>query len=132
MLAAQAAGLEQLYPGAGAPWHPRTLYLATHPHSSLQALRDAIGARKAVYTVPDEQVTATLDVTPWLDKKVAAVLAHRTEVVRGALPGRIARLPPDTREKLLSTEWYVWVKVRSRGSGPGRAWRSCGTERRQD
>ncbi|MDQ8707979.1 PIG-L family deacetylase [Streptomyces sp. LHD-70] len=35
MLAAQAAGLAQLYPDAGGPWQPRALYLATHPHSAV-------------------------------------------------------------------------------------------------
>lgn len=107
MLAAQAAGLEQLYPDAGEPWQPRALYLATHPHSAVPTLRDIIGAPKAVYSVPDEHVTARLDVTPWLEKKVAAILAHHSEVEREALPGLVARLSPDAREKLLSTEWYI-------------------------
>jgi N-acetyl-1-D-myo-inositol-2-amino-2-deoxy-alpha-D-glucopyranoside deacetylase len=106
LLAAQAAGLGRLYPEAGAPWRPRALYLATHPHSALDALRDIIGERKAVHSVPDEQVT-TLDVTAWLATKVAAVLAHRTEVARGALPGLVAGLAPEARARLLSTEWYV-------------------------
>ena len=63
------------------------------------ALRDLIGARRALYTVPDEQVTDRLDVTPWLDAKVAAVLAHRTEVARGALPGLVAGLSPEERTR---------------------------------
>ncbi|MGW2368784.1 PIG-L deacetylase family protein [Streptomyces sp. NPDC001667] len=107
MLAAQAAGLGRLYPDAGAPWQPRALYLATHPHSAVPALRDVIGVRKAVFSVPDEQVAATVDVGPWLERKIAAVLAHRSEVERGALPGVIAGLPPDARERLLATEWYI-------------------------
>ncbi|MFI0777334.1 PIG-L family deacetylase [Streptomyces sp. NPDC021212] len=107
MLAAQAAGLEQLYPSAGAPWQPRALYLATHPHSAVPVLRDVIGARKAVYSVPDAQVTATIDVSLWMEQKSAAVLAHRSEVERGALPGVIASLPPDARERLFAIEWYI-------------------------
>jgi len=107
MLAAQAAGLEQLYPAAGAPWQPRALYLATHPQSAVPALREVIGARKAVYSVPDEQVTATVDVGPWMEQKIPAVLAHRSEAERGALPGVIASLPPDARERLFATEWYI-------------------------
>ncbi|WP_432758638.1 hypothetical protein [Streptomyces lydicamycinicus] len=107
MLAVQAAGLAQLYPDAGAPWQPHALYLATHPHSAVPALRAVIGARKAVYSVPDEQVTATVDVSPWIKQKIAAVLAHRSEVARGALPGLIAGLPPDARERLFGTEWYI-------------------------
>jgi N-acetyl-1-D-myo-inositol-2-amino-2-deoxy-alpha-D-glucopyranoside deacetylase len=107
VLAVRAAGLEQLYPDAGAPWHPRALHLATHPHSAVPALRKIIGARRAVYSVPDDEVSEWLDVTPWLDQKIAAVLAHHTEVERGALPGLVAGFSPETRAKLLATEWYI-------------------------
>ena len=107
VLAAQAAGLEQLYPEAGAPWQPGALYLATHPHSALRRLGDIIGVGKAAYSVPDDQVAATLDVTPWLETKVAAVLAHRSEARRGALPGLVAGLAGDARAVLLGTEWYL-------------------------
>jgi N-acetyl-1-D-myo-inositol-2-amino-2-deoxy-alpha-D-glucopyranoside deacetylase len=107
VLAAHAAGLEHLYPDAGEPWQPRELYLATHPHSALPVLTEIIGPRKAAYTVPDEEVTDRLDVTPWLDAKVAAVLAHRSEVERGALPGLVAELSPELRARLLSVEWYT-------------------------
>jgi N-acetyl-1-D-myo-inositol-2-amino-2-deoxy-alpha-D-glucopyranoside deacetylase len=34
-------------------------------------------------------------------------MAHLSEVERGALPGRLAGLPPTDRERLLSTEWYI-------------------------
>jgi N-acetyl-1-D-myo-inositol-2-amino-2-deoxy-alpha-D-glucopyranoside deacetylase len=107
VLAAEAAGLEQLYPEAGEPWRPSSLYLATHPRSALPVLREVIGGRKAVYAVPDDHVTTRLDVTPWLDRKVAAILAHRTEVERGALPGLVAGLAPDAQARLLGTEWYI-------------------------
>ncbi|MFD7064794.1 PIG-L deacetylase family protein [Streptomyces sp. NPDC059906] len=107
MLAARAAGLEQFYPDVGAPWEPHAVYLATHPHSAVPALKDVIGARRAVYSVPDGQVTATVDVSPWIRQKIAAVLAHRSEVERGALPGVIAGLPPDARRKLFATEWFI-------------------------
>ncbi|WP_306459762.1 hypothetical protein [Streptomyces sp. Ag109_G2-15] len=60
--------------------------------SAASALKDVVGAHKATYSVPDEQVTATVDVGPWMEQKIAAVLAHRTEVQRGAVPGLIAGL----------------------------------------
>ncbi|MDG4863460.1 PIG-L family deacetylase [Streptomyces sp. T-3] len=107
LLATQAAGFGGLYPDAGDPWQPSALYLATHPHSAVPRLRDVIGARKAVHSVPDERVTATVDVGPWLERKIAAVLAHRSEVERGALPGLIAKMPPEDRERLCATEWYI-------------------------
>jgi N-acetyl-1-D-myo-inositol-2-amino-2-deoxy-alpha-D-glucopyranoside deacetylase len=107
VLAAEAAGLANLYPEAGEPWQPHALYLATHPDSVVPALRKAIGARRAVYSVPDEQITERLDVTPWLDRKIAAVLAHRSEVERGAVPGLVAALPPEARGAMLATEWFI-------------------------
>jgi N-acetyl-1-D-myo-inositol-2-amino-2-deoxy-alpha-D-glucopyranoside deacetylase len=119
MLAVRAAGLDLLYPEEGAPWRPYAVYLATHPHSALPMLRDIIGPRKAVYTVPDDHVAARLDVTSWLDRKVAAVLAHRGEVERGALPGQVAHLSPDDRRRLLSTEWYLRADVPPTTAGQG-------------
>ncbi|MEU3899830.1 PIG-L deacetylase family protein [Streptomyces sp. NPDC045251] len=107
VLAVQASGLDLFHPDAGAPWRPRALYLATHPHSAVPALGEVVGAHKARFSVPDEHVTATVDVRPWLDRKVAAVLAHRSEVERGALPGVIAKLAPQVRERLLGTEWFI-------------------------
>ncbi|MDQ0714594.1 LmbE family N-acetylglucosaminyl deacetylase [Streptomyces luteogriseus] len=63
--------------------------------------------RHCARTVPGERVTATVDVTPWLDRKTAAILAHRTEVARGAAPGLVAALPVPERERLLGTEHYT-------------------------
>ncbi len=112
VLAVQAAGLEHLYPESGPPWRPREMYLATHPHSMLPVLSEIIGPRKAACTVPDREVTDRLDVTPWLDAKVAAVLAHRTEVERGALPGLVADVSPEVRARLLSVEYYTrWSTI---------------------
>ncbi len=106
MLAAEAAGLE-VYPDAGDPWSPGAVYLATHPRSSVQRIEQVIGARRAAYTTPDEQVTDQVDVSPWLEQKVAAILAHRSEVDRGALPGLVAALSWEARAELLSTEWFI-------------------------
>ncbi|WP_210592487.1 PIG-L deacetylase family protein [Streptomyces sp. GESEQ-35] len=106
-LAVQAAGLERLFPDAGGPWRPSALYLATHPHSALPALAELARAGKGMNTVPDELITATVDVSPWLERKWAAVQAHRTEVERGAAPGLLAGFPAAVRERFLSTEWYI-------------------------
>lgn len=83
------------------------LALATHPHSSRARITRIAGTRRTVHTVPDDEVTSTLDVTPWLQQKVAAVLAHRSEVARGALAGVVAGLPAADRAALLGTEWYA-------------------------
>lgn len=51
----------------------------------------------------------SLDRSTLIDQSTieAAVLAHRSEVKRGALPGVIAGLPPDARERLFAIEWYI-------------------------
>ncbi|WAZ22637.1 PIG-L family deacetylase [Streptomyces cinnabarinus] len=106
-LAVQAAGLERLYPEAGAPWRAGVLYLAAHPHSAIRALREFEEAGEDMWTVPDERITTTVDVRPWLDRKWAAVSAHRSEAQRGAAPGLLATLPAKARERILGTEWYI-------------------------
>ncbi|TDU67820.1 PIG-L deacetylase family protein [Streptomyces sp. KS 21] len=113
-LAVHAAGLELLYPDTGAPWSPSALYLATHPHTAAQALGGHLTtAGRTVHSVPDEQVTATIDVRPWLGQKTAAILAHHTEVQRGAIPGLIAGLPSSTQKQILSTEYYTRHDLRT-------------------
>lgn len=106
LLAAEAASRD-VYPDAGRPWAPSAVYLATHPRSSMRTIEKIIGARRAVHATPDEQVTDRVDVSPWLEQKLAAILAHGSEVDRGALPGLVARLSTTAREELLSTEWFI-------------------------
>jgi N-acetyl-1-D-myo-inositol-2-amino-2-deoxy-alpha-D-glucopyranoside deacetylase len=74
-------------------------------------LTEIIGGRRTVHTVADGDGTAH-DVSEWLDRKVAAVLAHRSEVRRGALPGLVAGLHEEARRRLLATEWYAEVPSR--------------------
>lgn len=109
VLAVRAAGLPgRLRPEAGPPWRPSALYAATHPHSAARALgRYLLRPDRAAYSVPDETVTATVDVGPWIEQKLAAIAAHRSEVLRGAAPGRIAALPPEVQRRVMGTEWYV-------------------------
>ncbi|MFD5065711.1 PIG-L family deacetylase [Streptomyces sp. NPDC058394] len=107
-LAVHAAGLELLYPDTGTPWQPSALYLATHPHTAAKRLSQYLTTPgRTIHSMPDKHITATIDVRPWLEHKTAAILAHRTEVQRGAIPGLIANLPPNTREQLLATEYYT-------------------------
>jgi N-acetyl-1-D-myo-inositol-2-amino-2-deoxy-alpha-D-glucopyranoside deacetylase len=120
VLAAQAAGLEQLYPDAGAAWRPQALYLATHPEAVVAGLRELVGARRAVHGVPDDQIDLRLDVTPELAAKVAAILAHRSEVERGAVPGLVAAAAPEARAALLSTEWFIRFSPGPTAVGPAR------------
>ncbi|MFJ4674398.1 PIG-L deacetylase family protein [Kitasatospora sp. NPDC088783] len=106
LLAVQAAALPALYPELGDPWRVRRLLLATHPDGAARELAPLLlRPGRTAYTVPDAEVTA-LDVSPWLDRKLAAVFAHRSEVERGALPGRLAAATPADRARMAGTEWY--------------------------
>lgn len=109
LLAVEAAGLAHLYPEAGEPWQTGALYAATHPDSGVGDLGPLLtGVGKTVLSVPDAYVTATVDVTPWVDQKWRAVIAHRGEVTRERpLPGILARLPEDTRRKIIATEYFT-------------------------
>ncbi|WP_067140475.1 PIG-L family deacetylase [Microtetraspora malaysiensis] len=111
MAAVEAAGYDQLYPDAGAPWRPRALYLATIPRSVVVShWQEVFGAApdpgQTLPGVPDDQVTTHLDVTPWADRKWAAMQAHESEVERGASMTLLTTLPERARAQMLSNEWY--------------------------
>ncbi|MFE1190047.1 PIG-L deacetylase family protein [[Kitasatospora] papulosa] len=109
LLAVEAAGLEHLYPEAGAPWQPSALYAATHSEAGvgrLGTLLDRVG--KSVFTVPNVYVTTTVDVSAWAGVKWSAILAHQGEVARERpLPGILARLPESERNEIISVESFT-------------------------
>lgn len=110
-LAVRAAGLPRFCPRAGDAWQPRALYLATHPRSAAVPVGGRLARpgtpAGALYCSENAWITTTVDVDPWLPQKLAAILAHRSEVDRGAAPGRIAALPPAVQREVLGTEWYI-------------------------
>ncbi|MFG2292291.1 PIG-L deacetylase family protein [Streptomyces sp. NPDC048603] len=129
LLAAHEAGLGGLHPQAGPPWQPRALYLSAHPRAASGELSALLaGAGKRLYTVPDRLIAAAVDVRPWLDRKWAAVLAHRSEAGRHpSLPSLLAGLPSAARERIIGTEWFLRHGLRAgadgfsgpSGGGPG-------------
>ncbi|MFF4541151.1 PIG-L deacetylase family protein [Streptomyces aureus] len=109
VLAFHVAGLEHVHPEAGAPWQPRALYGATHPHSGVGELGPFLArVGKTVLSVPDDHVAATVDVTGWLEPKWNAISAHRSEAARErSLPGILARLPDGQRQSIIATEYFI-------------------------
>lgn len=83
------------------------LLLATHPHSALPRLEPLARTGRALHTVEDAEIDEVLDVRPWLTTKLAAIAAHRSEVERGALAARIARMTSAEQEALLGVEFYA-------------------------
>ncbi|MCE0444467.1 hypothetical protein LT493_00600 [Streptomyces tricolor] len=64
-------------------------------------------------SVPDAHVTETVDVRPWRDRKWAAILAHRSQVERGARAARDPLPAPRkrSRDRVLGTEYYSRVTL---------------------
>ncbi|GHD79916.1 hypothetical protein GCM10010336_62760 [Streptomyces goshikiensis] len=108
-LAVHAAGLPHLYPEASEPWTPSALYLATHPQSGVSDLGPLLArVGKTVRSLPDDQVTASVNVGPVAATKWRAILAHRSQVEgRRALPALLSGLTEDARHRILATEWYT-------------------------
>ncbi len=57
-----------------------------------------------VLGTPEELITTTIDVTPWLDRKRRAIEAHASQVVD---TGFFLAMPPDAFAMALSTEFYI-------------------------
>ncbi|MFI6175966.1 PIG-L family deacetylase [Nonomuraea sp. NPDC051191] len=111
LAAVEAAGYDQLHRDAGEPWRPHALYLATIPRSVVTShWRAVFGADpepgQALPGVPDDQVSAAIDVSRWSERKWAAMLAHESEVGRGASMTMLTGLPERARAQMLSNEWY--------------------------
>jgi LmbE family N-acetylglucosaminyl deacetylase len=95
---------------ARGPATPAKLYSMAFP----QSIREVITPRFPGQ--PDEIITVTVDVSPWLDVKRRAIAAHQTQV-----RPPFAHLPEARRWEILSREYYVLAKSRLPGpSGPER------------
>ncbi|HVM00568.1 MAG TPA: N-acetyl-1-D-myo-inositol-2-amino-2-deoxy-alpha-D-glucopyranoside deacetylase [Egibacteraceae bacterium] len=117
IVAAEACAVRGLYPEAGEPWRVRKLYLNTVPRSFV-ALANAelprlgfpspFGEETDVdllpFGTPDEEVTATVDVRPWLARKWAAVRAHTSQIGPDSF---FLNIPPELHEAAFGQEWFV-------------------------
>ena len=55
---------------------------------------------------PDDDVTTTLDVSPWVETKLASLACHRTQI---SDDGPFSQLPEDVVHRLMGTEFYQLV-----------------------
>jgi N-acetyl-1-D-myo-inositol-2-amino-2-deoxy-alpha-D-glucopyranoside deacetylase len=90
-------------------------YLVTAPRSVVQlASRELaglgllaglrLGADPDTLGTPDDRLTTTVDVRPWLDRKWAAMRAHASQFGPGS---PLDDVPEPLRAALLGTEWFV-------------------------
>jgi LmbE family N-acetylglucosaminyl deacetylase len=107
-------------PGKGnPPWKPRLLYYVCFPRSNFRRMwqqmldagitppfasleADSIGS-------PDEEVTTTLDVSDYVDVKIASLGCHRTQIDP---KGPFSRLPPGFMREIMSTEYFTLAAPR--------------------
>jgi N-acetyl-1-D-myo-inositol-2-amino-2-deoxy-alpha-D-glucopyranoside deacetylase len=124
----EKAGDPAYAPGTGEPWQPSKLYYTAVPRSVLQAGIDALKAAGEVdffgvdsaddlpFAVPDEQVTTEVDAGAWLDAKVAAMKAHKTQI---SVDGPFFALSNNVGHKAFGIEHFTLVRGdRGPGSGP--------------
>ena len=91
---------------------PQRLYYAAIPASALGALTEELQKRGlpgltapddplAPRPAPDDSIAAVVDVSPWYERKLAALQAHLTQTFE-----MVAWMPPDVLPVFLSTESF--------------------------
>jgi N-acetyl-1-D-myo-inositol-2-amino-2-deoxy-alpha-D-glucopyranoside deacetylase len=111
---AQAADPEAAL--AGEPWKVQKRYYTAIPMSALRAVAEHAGEEvvdtDAIDSIgtPDELVTTTIDCSPYIDRKVRALEAHRTQFGTTRV---FLEMP--NRELILGTEFFVLVEPPSPG-----------------
>lgn len=117
LLAAEACALGALYPEAGAPWRISKVYLSSFPKSAIfrfattmveMGMESPFGEFERVEDVPmgarDDELGAGIDVTPFLDRKMAALKAHTSQIASDSFFLTIA---PELVVEAFGTEWFV-------------------------
>ena len=94
------------------PWRTPYLYFATTPREEMQALLERPNSPLAWMTpemranlgTPRAEITHTLDLSPWAERKREAIFAHRTQIAPG---GPLSDITPEQIERWLSREFFV-------------------------
>ena len=102
--------------GEGEPWAADKLYWTAMPRSVLQRGIDLLkesgqesffgvdSAEELPFGVPDEVVTTEVDATPYLDRKIAAMRAHATQI---EVDGPFFALSNNLGQRAWGVEHYV-------------------------
>lgn len=111
-----AAGDPEQYPEAGAPWRPRKLYYVGWPRSEMRRMRQVMeeAGREAWFDeefienfgVPDEDITAVVDVRACVPKLIEALRAHRTQITSDWF---LTDIPGYTVDQTMGTEMFTRV-----------------------
>lgn len=117
LVAAEASGERGLYPDAGEPWHVTKVYLSVLPRSVVAMANTELPRRglpspfgeetdveRLAFGTPDEHVTTTVNVQPWLERKWSAIHAHASQLGPESF---FLTVPEDLGQGLLGHEWFV-------------------------
>jgi N-acetyl-1-D-myo-inositol-2-amino-2-deoxy-alpha-D-glucopyranoside deacetylase len=117
----EAAGDHQRFPEAGPPWTPLKLYEIASPRERWQRLFEVMRERGLptpldrpdfpleLFTVPEAQVTTSIDVGAYLEHKRAALRVHRTQI---SADGPFLSMPEELLRELNDREFFTLVAAR--------------------
>ncbi len=119
---------EQFPAGAGGEtkgWEPTYLYYVGFPRSNFQRMWQKMVemdikppfASQDVDKVgtPDDEVTTVVDVSAYVDTKIASLNCHRTQIDSN---GPFAQLPVEMTREIMGTEYYTLVQAGPSGDDP--------------
>lgn len=109
--AIHAAATASVHPDAGEPWLVPKAYFSTLPRSAVETLSAHLRERglpspfadDVPVGTPDARVTTTVDVRRWLERKWAALRAHRSQLGPDSF---FLNIPADIRDTAFGTEWF--------------------------
>ena len=117
LLAAEACAVAALYPESGAAWRISKIYLSSFPKSAIfdfsstmieMGMESPFGEFERVEDVPmgaaDDELGAGIDVTPFLDQKMAALKAHTSQIAADSF---FLTIPPESVAQAFGTEWFL-------------------------
>lgn len=122
LVASEAAAIPLLYPDAGPAWSIPKVYFGTLPKSRIFLVNQLMAAQglpspfptadtpeELPMGTPDDEVTTTVDVSPWLDQKMSALRAHRSQLSPDSF---FLNVPADLEAQAFGTEWFVRTRSR--------------------
>ena len=116
------AGMQQGQ--ADTVWPPEYLYYVCFPRSNFQRMWQTMVEMEItppfasqdidLVGTPDEEVTAVLDIGPYVDTKITSLNCHRTQIDPN---GPFSQLPEDMMRDIMAKEYYALVEPH--GMAPG-------------